>query len=195
MPEPTFSPGAKIQRIQRRLASPEAALKQIGAMMTAESQGAFREQAFGGKEWEPRNFVNVFGILADFAAGKKAPPARRFERRPALRDTGRLAASIAWRIVSTDTVEIGTNLDYAAVHQKGGEVRSATITEAVRTALNNWLKGRGKRFRAELGWLLNRKFAGQQLEADVPARPFVGVTKRSMRDIRATIGTKIMETS
>lgn len=202
MQPPPYQPGDKLLRIRQKLVDPTPALKQIGAVISAESQGAFKKQAFGGQKWEPRAPINVFGILADFAAGKKEPPARRFQDRPALRDTGRLGASIAWRI-DGDAVVIGTNLDYASAHQFGGEVKSATITAAMQTAMAAWIKrkGRGKTeaavarasMKRGLGWLLNKKFTGKQLVGKVPARPFVGITKQGARDIRKIIGVEILE--
>jgi len=185
--------GAKIERIERQLDNPTRALKQIGAMMVAESQAAFRDQRFGGVGWPARKAPNVMGIIADFYEGKPAPPARRFEERPALRDTGRLAASIASRIVSSDTVEVGTNLPYAAALHFGGEVESKPINSAVRSALWNWLKGPGSRWKKRLGWLLNKKFAGRTLKTTVPARPFVGVTSQTMADISEAVGVRICE--
>ena len=188
-----FDRGAKIRRWETRLGKPTAALKQIGAMMTAESQRSFRMQRFGRKAWKARGEVNLFGIIADFAAGKRAPPQRRFQRRPALRDTGRLAASISWRLVGTEIVEVGSNLDYAAVHQFGGEVESEPITERVQKALWKWLKGRGSAYKSKLGWLLNRKFRDQKLTMEVPERPFVGITKTTIRDVKQIVGVAIME--
>lgn len=193
MAEPSYSPGAKLERIERALQNPEKALKQIGALMTAESQGAFVEQEFDQKKWPERRVPNVFGILADFAAGKKAPPQRRFEARPVLRDTGRLAASIAWHIITSDTVEVGTAVDYAAQHQAGGEVESVEITPKVQSALWAWLKKQDRGIRAKLGWLLNRKYTGTKLKARIPARPFVGLTRQGKKDIEHTIGVAIAE--
>ena len=80
------------------LDNPQAALKQIGILMVAESQRAFKAQQFGAKKWDQRAPVNVFGIIADFTAGKTKPPNRRFDQRPALRDTGRLSSSIAYQV-------------------------------------------------------------------------------------------------
>lgn len=195
MPDSTFSPGAKIQRIKRSLQDPTPALKQIGAMMAAESQQAFRDQSFGGVAWNPRGQVNIFGILADFAAGRKNPPSRRFERRPALRDTGRLAASIAWQVIGGDTVEVGSNLEYAGVHQHGGEVESEKITAKIQDSLWAWLKKQGKERKRQLGWLINKKWRGQKLKMEVPARPFVGLTDQTRKDVLRTIGVKLLEVS
>lgn len=192
MAEPSYSPGARLRKIERTLENPERALKQIGALMTAESQEAFREQQFDDKEWRKRAVPNVFGILADFAAGKKSPPQRRFESRPVLRDTGRLAASIAWNIVATDVVEVGTNLEYAGVHHAGGDVESVEITEKLQDALWTWLKKKpNRKWQSKLGWLLNVKLRGTKLRSRVPARPFVGLTRQGRRDIDRAIGVTI----
>jgi phage gpG-like protein len=191
MPE-TFKPGAKIARWERNLENPSAALKAIGALMVAESQGAFKAQRFGGDVWRARGPVNVFGIIADFHAGKRAPAQRRFQTRPALQDTGRLRMSIAFQ-VSGDTVAVGSNLPYAAVHQEGGKSTSAPITEKVQQALWRWLKKQGSDLKAKLGFLLNKKYTGQTLEMTVPKRPFVGITRQTLRDVKEAVGVHIME--
>lgn len=188
----TFSKGAKVARIEQKLENPADALKQIGALMVAESQRAFKKQSHGGKPWEPRAPVNVFGIIADFHAGRQKPPQRRFERRPALRDTGRLSASINFR-VSGKTVEVGSNLPYAHVHNQGGEVESKPINSEVRSALYDWLKTQKLAMRRRLGWLLNKKFRDQKLKMNVPARRFVAITKRTRETVRRAVGVEIME--
>lgn len=188
----TFRKGAKVERIENKLGNPQAALKQIGVLMVAESQRAFKDQSFGGREWAPRSDVNVFGIIADFAAGKK-PPARRFERRPALRDTGRLAASISFQLMGTNIVEVGTNLPYASVHQFGGAVESAPITAELQKALWSWLKRQSLQLKRRLGFLLNKKFTGTKLVGEVPARRFVGITRQTREYVRRAVGVEIME--
>jgi phage gpG-like protein len=189
----TFDRGAKVRRWERNLAKPTAALKRIGVLMVAESQRSFKTQRLGRNVWPSRAPINVFGIIADFAAGKRAPPQRRFQRRPALRDTGRLAASISFRLVGTDSVEVGSNLPYAAVHQSGGETQSEPITQKVRDLLWRWLKGPGSAYKRRLGWLLNRKFKDQRLTGNVPQRKFVGITKTLLQDVKSIVGVSIME--
>ena len=188
-----FEPGAKVERIEANLNRPEAALKQIGAMMVSESQRAFKAQKFGKDAWQGRAPVNVYGIIADFAEGKKKPPDRRFQTRPALRDTGRLAASIAFQVIGSDTVEVGTNLEYASVHQAGGRIESKKITPTVRKALWAWLKKQSKELKGQLGFLLNKKFENKSLVGEVPARPFIGVTDQTIEDVEEAIGVRIME--
>ncbi len=193
MPRVTFKKGAKIQRIEKNLKSLRTALTQVGVIMVAESQRAFRDQSFGGKKWPARAAINVFGIIADFAAGKKKPPSRRFEKRPALMDTGALARSIAFRLSGTNAVIVGTQLKYAGAHQYGGKVESEKLTPAVRKALWSWLKRQTRDLRQKLGWLLNKKFKGKSLKGTVPARPFLGVTRETKRVVKKLVGVTIME--
>jgi len=188
----TFKKGAKVERIEKNLADPHAALKKIGILMVAESQRAFKTQQFGRGKWEQRAPVNVFGIIADFHMGRTKPPARRFDRRPALRDTGRLASSIAYQVTG-NVVEVGTNLDYAAVHQTGGETESEPITGAVRRGLWRWLKKESTELKRRLGWLLNKKFRDERLTQTVPARPFIGVTPETRAAVKKAVGVEIME--
>lgn len=185
--------GAKVERWERNLEAPRLALQQIGLLMVAESQQAFRAQAFGGVTWPGRRVPNVFGIIADFAAGKKSPPRRRFDPRPALQDTGRLAASIAHRIVGKDVVEVGSNLPYAGTMHHGGPTESARITDAVADLLADWLRQEGAPWRKALGWILNRKFRGRTLKGQVRPRPFVGITEQTIQDVHEVVAVKIME--
>ena len=183
--------GEKIPRIERNLDNPVAALSQIGAMMVAASQRAFKEQSYDGDSWAPRAAVNVFGIIADFHAGKN-PPARRLQRRPALRDTGRLASSIAFKVAGK-TVEVGSSLEYAGKLFKGGPIESKPVTESVQALLADWLDRKPQDLKDKLGFLLSEKMTGQTLKSEVPARRFLGLTDELMRDVKETLGVKILE--
>lgn len=187
----TFDPGDKARRTQSALARPDQALRQIGAIAVAESQAAFAAQRHGNKSWRARSTPNVMGIIADFSAGR-TPPGRRFDARPALRDTGALARSIAFQVRSP-VVEWGSNLHYARLHQFGGTSRSATITGTIRTKLWKWLQRQSREIRVQLGWLLNDKFRGQSITSRIPARPFVGITQRTRMAVQRIIGVEIME--
>lgn len=188
----SFEQGAKLRRWEKKIDDPAKALKQIGALMVGESQDAFKRQKFGDAPWKPRAVPNVYGIISDFAGGAKEPKARRFQSQPALRDTGRLAQSISFRVVGR-VVEVGSNVEYAATHQHGGATESETITQAMQKAIWKWLKSKGGRWKSDLGWLLNRKFTGQKLKGRVPARPFVGVTKQTIADVKEVVGVEIFE--
>lgn len=193
MPGAEFEPGAKLLRWEQNLSRPEAALKQVGALMVAETQQAFRDQKFGDRAWPARKVPNVAAIIKDFHEGKKAPPKRRFDPRPALIDTGGMRAKAAFRLISVNVVEAGINDPKASKHHAGGESETLPITETVRTGLASWLKGAGKAWRTKLGWLLNAKFAGKTLKLRLPARPMVGITKQTIEDVQEAVGVRIME--
>lgn len=188
-----FSAGAKIKRIKVSLAEPKVALTQIGILLVSESQKAFREQAWNDKAWKPRGSPNVMGIVADIDAGKK-PPKRRFDVRPALKDTGALSKSIAFEVMSSRSVRVGTTIGYGKVHQTGGKTKGPRITAKIQQGLWKWLKRQDKGVRAKLGWLLNRKFRGRRLETKVPKRQFLGLTKPMVKAVRKIIGIHVMET-
>jgi len=187
-----YDKGGKMRRIEGLAKDPTPMLKQIGAMMVAESQLAFREQKFGDTSWPPRRVPNLFGILSDLAAGKQIPK-RRFDARPALRDSDDLMRRIADRMIGTHVVEVGSRLPYAALMNYGGESESVKLTDHVRKALWQWLKTKGKAHKKDLGWVLNKKFAGKSLKSKIPARPFVGITRQTIRDVQEVIGVSIKE--
>jgi len=195
MTKAEFKKGAKMERFQRAVENPKAALTQIGAFMVSESQAAFKvgNQALGDKKWAPRAPVNVFGILADFAAGKATPPNKRFQTTPALMDTGRLRGSIAFS-VSGNTVTVGSNLPYAAKHHFGLETESEVITEEMQLLMGAWLlKVEDDAIFNRLAFLLNKKWRGKSLTMKLPERPIVGITKQTIADVNEAIGVEIFE--
>lgn len=186
MPFRPFKKGDKIARLAAKLKNPKEALKILGLMMVSDSQKAFVDQAYGGKKWPPRGRINVMGILADLSLGKTVAK-RRFDQRPALIDTGFLRNSIASKVIG-NAVEVGTKVDYAEVHQKGGRVKSEIVTKKIQAALWSWLKKKANaKWKPDLGWLLNKKFRNKRLDGKVPARPFIGVTKQTKGYIKQII--------
>lgn len=185
--------GGKLQRWEDNLASPTKALKQIGALMVAESQKSFKDQKHGDQAWQPRRVPNVFGIIADLAHGERIKK-RRFDARPALHDKGRLKSSITFTVRGDDAVEVGTTIAYAAAHQFGHEVESETITDDVQLKLEAWLGTKdGAPWWKSLSYLLKMKYLGKKLKAKLPARPFVGITTQTHADIKEAVGIDIFE--
>lgn len=188
-----FDEGDKMRRFRKNLQNPRKALKQIGVLMVSESHNAFKQQKLGRETWEPRAPVNVYGIISDFHEGKKEPPARRFERRPALIDTARMRNTIDSDVKGKKMVEVGSNLPYAPVLHHGGKIESKPINGQVQHLLWQWLRKQGQTMKRKLGWLLNRKFRNEKLEGEVPARPIVGITKQTIEDVQEAVGVYIME--
>ena len=189
-PKGKVIPGARISAIHRILRNHKPLLNQIGILMVAESQSAFKSQRWDGTPWRPRGKVNTFGILNDFAIGRTKPPSRRLQQQPALVDTGALRKSIAYRVVGR-VVKVGSALGYASLHQKGGKTKSVRVTQPIRERLAKWLKRQTKEVKGRLGWILNRRYMGMQIEGKVPARPFVGITAATRSNVKKAIGVTI----
>lgn len=188
-----FEQGGKIDCWEVALKNPSDAMKAIGAILVAESQLAFRDQKFDGKQWRERSVPNVFGIIADFAAGKPSPPKRRFAQRPVLKDTGRLFNTINFRVEGSHSVLVGSPLPYAGVLHQGGKIESEKVSTDVQSRLAKWLKGKGKQWKSKLGFLLSKSMEGKTLKSEVEARPFMGVTPQSREDIRKAVGAVLFK--
>lgn len=166
-------------------------LEKIGVLMEEESQQAFQRQRLGDFAWEPRYpnqgdpFINVAGAVDDFARGSVRPRSRRFQRRPALRDTGQLQRSIRSRVSGDDKVEVGTNLPYAANHQFG-LVSTQTVDKSTKQRIAAWLlTDQGREYRPKMVFLLNPNT--NALQTETVQRPFLGVTTTLEADIAETV--------
>lgn len=187
-----IDPGAADPLVHLRgaIASKAALLKQIGLMMVSEAQASFGKQRLGSIEWPQRYpdqeapFLNIAGAIADFAKGRKAPLARRFQPRPALSDTGEMQASISFRL-SVDSVEVGSPLERFTVHQQGLPT-AQEISEGTKDRIFDWLESpQGRPYEDKLApaayadtfvWI-----------TQTVARPMAGITEELQRDIPAAI--------
>ena len=172
-------------------------LEGIGALMVGVSQRAFDEQQYGDTPWPQRYpnqnppFLNVAGAIADFAGGRNAPKARRFNPRPALRDTSNLMHSIAYEVQGRDTVEVGTPVPYASIHQFGGVSRQP-VDKGTKKRIAKWLlKDEGKPYRDKLLPALKPNLT--MWDTEVNRRPFLGVTEQLADDIREAVVTHLEE--
>lgn len=186
-------------RILGKLENLNGTLKQIGALMVAESQRSFLIQRFGVFRWperypgQPDPHVNIAGVISDLNRGAGVKSRRTGSRRPALKDTGVLSNSIKDRIASKDTVEVGTIVEYAAVHLHGGVSRQPT-PESTKKGIRKWLAKKGNdvfapKFRKVL--LPN----STSWDTEVEKRTFLGVTKRLENNIRKLVEAGIGEPS
>lgn len=178
-----------IFRLKAALKDPAPALRRIGPILEAGASKAFVEQRFGDFVWPPRYpnqaepFINVAGALADFNKGATKPKARRFDRRPALRDTGQLLGSIRSALVGKDSVEVGTTVPYAASHQFG-LVSTQPIAEGAKKRIAKWLfTDEGEPFKKQMTPLTGPQ---KVWDTEVVQRPFLGVTNQMEDEIQDT---------
>lgn len=186
-----------VVKVIATLKQKEGLLKGIGDMMVAASHQAFDEQRFGSVDWPQRYpnqnppFLNVAGAVADFSSGRSEPKSRRFNPRPALRDTSSMMLSIAREVTDKETVEIGTNVPYAPIHQFGG-VSSQRVSKDTKKRIAKWLlKDKGKPYRDKLLPLLKPNLT--TWDTEVNRRPFLGVTPKLADDIRDAVVDHVKE--
>jgi len=175
--------GALIRFLEKNLANPVSALKKIGVMVTSRTQDRFRMQVGPtGVRWPPPMTPNIPGILMDLEGGPGVKSSRLMAG-PALQDTGRLWGSINWRIVSSDTVEIGTNLPYAKLHQFGlNHVIPVTLRQ--KQNLNLFLHTQaGAPWVPHLRWL----YGATEVDIQVITRPFIGLSDQDVFDVNSIV--------
>jgi len=175
--------GSRIRLIENRLADPTVILKRIGVLATSRSQRRIKDQEdIYGKTWPPRMTPDIPGILRDMETGSRIKPSRLVSG-DALKDTGRLWQSISWQVISRDTVEIGTNIPYASLHQFGIP-HAVPVSSAAKMNLSAWLSTTvGLPFRPMFEWLL---FV-DEFEITPIQREFIGLSDQDVADIQAMI--------
>jgi phage gpG-like protein len=148
---------AALGELLRRVQDPTPALRDIGEYLVASTRRRFAAgRAPDGTPWAPNSPVTVMQYLARFDSSfrrrggglTKAGAARAAAKRPLIGETRRLSSEIAYRLIPGG-VAVGSSLEYAAVQQFG-----ARRGEFGRTR-------RG----APIPW------------GDIPARPFLGVSR------------------
>lgn len=182
-----------IDQVRARIKNTRPLLNKIGIQISSVSQDSFKKQSLGEIKWHQRYpnqsepFINIAGALSDLNKGSNIK-ARRFERRPAVMDTGTLQKSIKHRIVSGDTVAIGTVLPYAKFHQHG-LTSVMPVTQTAREKLAKLMKTsrtgkkKNKDALSKLGFL----FQTDQLKTKIVKRPFIGLTDELQKDIPRTV--------
>jgi phage virion morphogenesis protein len=102
---------------------PEAVKRAVAEGVHARTQRRFEEsRGPDGRPWPPLSPATLLGEVGRDRArsgGLSARAQRRVALRKPLIRTGRLKASIGWKVAG-NAIAVGTNLVYAAIHQFGG---------------------------------------------------------------------------
>lgn len=174
--------------LQARLEAPEEVLDAMGSILKSISLGAFNAQKFGSFSWPARYhgrgdpFINLAGAIEDLSTGPRVK-ARRFDKRPAGIDSGRLMQSIEHAVETKGTVSVKALAEYAGKFQKGGK-SSIDVTSRTRSNLAKFLKSdTGKPYRERMGFLFN---VTEYTLTTIP-RPFIGITDEGESEAREAI--------
>ena len=132
-----------LAELQRRTGNIQPAMEGIGQILVSNTQQRFVDQVDpDGLPWKELSAVTL-------SRRRKAGSGAQI-----LRDTGRLASSISYKVTG-GTVELGTNVVYAGTHQYGAKKGSYGRTR----------KG------GPIPW------------GDIPARPFFGYNDQDQADV------------
>ena len=89
----------------------------------------------------------------------------------------------AYRIASSDIVEVGNAVPYAAMHQYGGS-STIVLTNSIKTWIAKWTETkRGRPYVSKLYHLLDLP----EWTTEVYKRPFIGVTPEAGQEIRRIV--------
>lgn len=159
---------AALTRLSRKADRLGPAFKNIGEALLRSTQERFSRQVDpDGRRWKP--------LKASTAAGKAA----RGLSNMILRARGHLADTIRYQADNTG-VRIGTNRIYGAIHQFGGKTSAHIIKPKKKQALA-WPGGRHP--------VRGVNHPG----SDIPARPFLGVSRQDKDRILEIISDHLAE--
>ena len=168
-------------------------LKKIGKEMEIESRGAFKAQKFGDFAWPLRYGgipfpakINYAGALQDLTDGPRVKD-RRFNDRPALRDSGLLGRSINFQVMGKDSVRVGVTGPaalYAGNQQWGIESTQDIPGDAI-DKLDKQIDKETNEERLDGLHALRARLErdGSVLTTKVQQRPFLGVTDEMQEKI------------
>jgi phage virion morphogenesis protein len=161
-----------LHRLDERLRDLTPAFREIGDGVVADAQMRFKNSRDPyGVAWQK---LKAATLKRRRGGGVDAKP---------LLDTGRLRNSVTRRLLGPRGVEVGTNLDYAAIHQFGGTISFGARSQMVRLrkvmlddgrTVTRFAKNSHKR--ATTKWGTNS--TGWQVR--IPARPFLAVKARGL---------------
>lgn len=163
--------------IHERIRNPRDLLEAIGFDAQQFCAKSFRNQGlYKLNQWKARSVPSLAGIFADANKPGGDIKTRRLDPRPALIDTGLLARSISYRVISDRIVLVGTNVPYAKVHNEGGystQVKSNTKANFDKK-IDKFVKNSMGSFDSKTkGMVLSLKHA-DSLTTRVPKRQFLG---------------------
>lgn len=138
---------AGLERLSRTLWDLWSTMDAIGAYLVSSAHRRFERQAGpDGKAWPQSLRARIQGGWT-------------------LLDSGRLRASLTW-LAGRDTVEVGSNVIYAAIHQLGGTIRAKNAPNLRFKILGRWVS---------------------KPSVVIPARPFLGIDREDELEIDAIV--------
>ncbi len=103
---------------------------------------------------------------------------------------GYLCSTINYSVIDANTVEVGSNLKYAAIHQFGGVIQQAPQSRKVRyrSVAGRVLFAGKQHKRATERWVTRDAY-----QVKIPARPFMGISAEDDAQIQRLIADWVSE--
>ncbi|MGB5218562.1 MAG: phage virion morphogenesis protein [Smithella sp.] len=154
---------AKLEEVSSRISNMSPIMKAIGDRIAEQTKRRFES---GGPAPDGRPWTKP-----------KTPNPKRIRT---LTVTGHLRDSIRYQLIGNNSVAVGTNKVYAAIHQSGG-----TIDKTARSELfvRNRSKRGDKKGKFKKGTTAGRGFTFGAHSIKIPARPFLGLSKANSDEI------------
>ena len=160
---------AALSRAVTRIDDPIGLYRNIGEALLKSTQHRFETaRASDGNPWPP-------SIRALVEGGQT------------LVNSGQLLASLHYN-ASASGLELGTNKEYAAIHQFGGTIAQGARSQVVHFKVHKRTGKQLKGFRKEKGASLAQKVAIGARTITIPARPFLGLDDDDEREITRIAG-------
>lgn len=167
--EPLFR---RLEQLQKDLARRDLMLEQIGHALENSVHARFRSMTDpSGKRWK--------ALSARYLRAKK-------NNDKILTLEGRLNDQIVHQIQG-DTVTVGTNVPYAAIHQFGGTVAIGEQTVTRKRGTKGKNKGRFMVGTTKAKHAVVSTFKIPAHKVRIPARPFLGLSEADRVEVRETI--------
>jgi len=206
--EITVKSGEDLRKLRARVADSKVIGGIVARVLESQSQRAFLEQKLGDFAWPERYpnmedpFINIAALVNWTNEGGTIRP-RFFDRRPALMGSGGAGGLIGSISAEQrgDLVILGSDKEYAAMHQWGG-TSSQPINETAKKTVGRFLgyekkdgewkrknkptekqKAQDEKYHFRLLFLLGQ----DQLETQVNQRPFLGITDENEAEMAETI--------
>ena len=168
--EPLFR---RLEQLRKDLARRDLMLVEVGHALESSTHARFKSMTDpSGKPWKP--------LSAKYLRVKKK------HKDKILTLEGRLDYQIVHQ-AQGDTVAIGTNVPYAAIHQFGGEVKVGAFTTTRKRGTEGKNKGRFMVGTTTAKYAVDSTFTIPGRTFEVPARPYLGLSKEDREEVLAIL--------
>ena len=157
-----------LKKLKAALADRRPMLNDIGHALTKSVQDRFvAMQSPDGAPWKPLHPRTI---------------RQKRNKNKILTERGLLRGSIHYEL-NGDTLEVGTDRKYGAIHQFGGVVKIPARTQTVKVGTKGKNKGRFMKAKSKAAHAIERTFTIPAHDVTIPARPFLGLSSDDKEEI------------